>query len=78
LIIDSLNLKIAVLGIGSYDEDDFNIPSFELKRELEAVITHITKEISITTKFKNSLESLSNDAERRLKPKGNARFSHCQ
>ena len=69
LIVEDLNLKIAVLGIGNYDEDDFNIPSFELKRELEAVITEIAKEISITTKFKNSLESLSKDANRRLKPK---------
>ena len=28
LIVEDLNLKIAVLGIGNYDEDDFNIPSF--------------------------------------------------
>lgn len=27
LIIEDLNLKIAVLGIANYDEDDFNIPS---------------------------------------------------
>ena len=69
LVIDDLNLKVAILGIGNYSVNDFGIPSFELKRELEAVITDIAQKDSVTTKFKASLESLSNDAGRKLKPK---------